>query len=269
MAKRSRLAALGLGLSAVLAASATYADSWTQRIKSLEDQQQGLQQQVDRLNRQVSGQGLVNMYQQLTDLQQQVQQLRGDVDELKHQLDETQKRQRDLYVDIDKRLQALESGKGASPPPAAQPNNAGHAGSQAGASAADNQQDATILASYQAALQLLQNARYNDAISALKQFRTKHPDSSYASNALYWEGEAEYAQRDFKAAEQSFQGVIKQYPDSNKVPDARLKLGYTYYELKQWKSSRKALQTVVKQHPDSSAARLASRFLKRMDKEGH
>jgi tol-pal system protein YbgF len=88
-------------------------------------------------------------------------------------------------------------------------------------------------------------------------------------NAQYWLGEAHYAYRQYNEALVEFQRLISKYPDSSKVPGARLKIAYVYYELKNWPAARESLQQVIKLFPDTSLARTASERLERMTREGH
>ena len=59
----------------------------------------------------------------------------------------------------------------------------------------------------------------------------------------------------------AFQLVLDEYPGSNKVPDALLKIGFCNYELRQWSAARDALQRVVREFPATTAARLATQRL--------
>jgi tol-pal system protein YbgF len=68
-------------------------------------------ERLDRIERQLEGRGLIDLLNQLEKLQGDVQQLRGDIEVQNHQLEDMQRRQKDLYLDIDRRLQALETGK--------------------------------------------------------------------------------------------------------------------------------------------------------------
>ena len=109
-----------------------------------------LEQRVERLERIVSGPGMVNMLSQIQALQQQIQQLTGRQDELQHKLDNLQRHQRDLYLDIDQRLRRLElksvtpgsAGVAPSSPiPAAPSPGAVGAGAAAGAATLQVQSD--------------------------------------------------------------------------------------------------------------------------------
>lgn len=57
----------------------------------------------------LSNQGLLEMLQQLEALQVEIGRLRGEVEVQHHVLEQIKKRQRDLYTDIDRRLQRIEN----------------------------------------------------------------------------------------------------------------------------------------------------------------
>lgn len=74
--------------------------------------------------------------------------------------------------------------------------------------------------------------------------------------------------RDFSAAAEAFQALVKQYPESAKVPNAMLKQGLSYYELKQWDQAKTTLKEVVARYPNSTVSRLAEAHLEKMKREG-
>jgi tol-pal system protein YbgF len=65
---------------------------------------------LDKLERLLQSQGLLDMLQQLDALQTELNQLRGEIEVQNHTLDQIKKRQRDIYADMDRRLQRLETG---------------------------------------------------------------------------------------------------------------------------------------------------------------
>jgi len=236
-----------------------------------------LEDRVTRLEQLLNSRGLVEMLNQLEQLQREVQALRGEVELQGHELQQLKARQRDLYVDLDRRLQQLEAGAAApapaapvtgSPPtpaaPAAPEQPAGAAGTAPSAAGAD-----AARADYQRALDILREGRYRQAGEAFRAFLKTHPDSAYADNAQYWLAETYYVTRQFDTALEEFEKVLKQYPGSSKKPDARLKIGFIHYEKGNWDQARQALQQVVDEHPGTTAARLAAERLARMKREGH
>lgn len=205
---------------------------------------------VLRIERVLNNQSLLAMSQRNDQLQTELRQLRGQLEELQHSVDTARNQQRDLYADLDKRLQALESAR----------NTAG-AAAPATPSASDND-------AYQAAFNLLKSGKYADAINAFSQFMAQYPQSPLLDNAQYWMGEARYVSKDFAQALRNFQTVLDKYPTSAKAPDALLKLGYCQYELKNFKDARASLNRVVTQYADSNAAKLAQQRLAKMSADG-
>jgi len=241
-----------------------------------------LDQRVAKIERLVDSQTLLDMLQRLDALQQEVQQLRGMVEEQGHTMEGLTQRQRELYLDIDRRIRQVEvavqasAGAGASPGGAAT-TAATAAGTAAGtATAAGSAAAATVAsdplaeqAAYQQAFNVLKEGHYEESVTALGDFLKRYPNSEYASNAQYWIGEANYVMRRFPDAIKEFNKVIDKFPDSSKTPDAMLKLGYTYYEVEDWAHASEVLNKLVKRFPDTTAAQLAQNRLHRMKLENH
>lgn len=220
---------------------------------------------------------LLDMLQRIDDLQRELQAVRDASDRTAHELEGIKDRQRELYLDLDRRLRAVEIAKPSTPaggipaaplktapPPLAERSRTGMHSSVAASEAEEMDRK-----SYESAFNLLKNGRYEESIAALKQFLIQHPNSIYASNAQYWLAEASYASGNYQRAADEFIKVIERYPDSTKVPDARLKLGFTHYGLEQWAQARAVLSELSRQYPNTAVARLAENRLQRMDQEGH
>ncbi len=75
-----------------------------------------LEARVERLERTLSSSSLLNMHQALQDLRREVRELRGEIEVQTHELEQIKRRQRDLYVDMDRRVRALEAASAAAPP---------------------------------------------------------------------------------------------------------------------------------------------------------
>jgi tol-pal system protein YbgF len=211
-----------------------------------------------RIERVMTNQSLVDLAQRNEALQTEVRTLRGQVDELKFAADSQRDQQRELYADLERRLQAVEGGGGSAAASTAKVN--------AGGLPVPEGNDR---ANYQAAFDRLKDSKYDEAVKAFKQFLASFPDSQLADNAQYWLGESHYVMKDFAQAQRDFRTVLDKYPESRKLPDALLKLGYCDYELKNWKEARASLTQVVQKFSDTTAARLASQRLAKMESEGH
>jgi len=220
-----------------------------------------LERRLESIERVVKNQSLVNLTQQVAYLERRGDELQGRVEELEHSTESTAERQRQLYVDIDTRIQELETAirdrnavnvmDGGNLPPGQLP--------MPGGSDRDN---------YNAAFELLKEQRYVPAASAFEQFLVTFPDSELADNAQYWLAESHYVTQQFEQALGEFEVVISRFNLSRKVPDALLKMGYCNYELERWDSARAALTRVQTDYSETTAARLAGQRLQRMDEEG-
>ena len=96
----------------------------------------------------------------------------------------------------------------------------------------------------------------------LSDFASKYPDHKLIPNALYWKGEALYAEKDFENAILTFQDVVDRYPRGEKAPDAMYKQGLSFLALKDGKNARILLDLVQKKYPKSKAAEMAKKKLK-------
>jgi len=224
---------------------------------------------------------IIELLNRLDSLQKELRQLRGDFEVVNHQLAGIKRRQRELYLDMDRRLREVElaavrgntpaATKGTTPSviPAGQVKGKIPAGTPGTSNVTKTPPTREEKDTYRSAFNMLKEGRYDRSIKAFGKFLKKYPNSTYADNAQYWSGEANYVSRKYKVAVKEFSKVISQFPDSTKVPDAMLKLGFTYYELKQWKQAREMLEAVVQNYKGSSAAKLAATRLKRLLKDGN
>jgi TolA-binding protein len=85
--------------------------------------QKQLEDRIAALELQLKSQGLVELFNQVEQLKSDVAKLRGQIEVLNHEQEQTQKRQRDLYIDLDSRLRRLEGGPGANVVPGASDTN--------------------------------------------------------------------------------------------------------------------------------------------------
>lgn len=251
-------------LSAVILAALLPNTSWA-------EESEPLSERVDRLERIIQGQGLMNLIARVDQLRSEIQRLNGENETLHHELEQMQKRQREMYIDLDERLMQTETAAAEITSPAAagssdetllvtDASEASPAATGSAPAAVENGE-----AAYQAALQSLRSGQYEEAITALAAFPEQYPDSSYLPNAYYWQGEAKYVLRQFADSAALFQIVIEQFPSSSKVSDALLKRGFSEDEMGDKQRATATLNQVIEQYPDSSAARLAKVRLDRIN----
>ena len=247
-----------------------------------------LQNRVKRIENRLNNQGLVELMGRFEQMQREMQKIIGDLEVQSHQLRTLQKQQKDLYTDIDRRLRKLEQGSGSSVPVTPAPVSGGvpvtpvPVSPVAGQGTVPQQQTApgqvapvqtqqttmsevernVARSAYERAFNLLKQKRYDLAITSFQAFLETYPYASYADNAQYWLGEANYANKKYEVALAEFQKVLSKYPNSPKRADAMLKIGYTYAELGNKKMAMHTLNTIVSSYPGSTAAKLAEKRIK-------
>ncbi len=259
-----------------------------------------LAERVERLERLINSQGLVDILLRLENLQKDIQNIQGESEVQMHKLDEIRKRQRELYIDIDRRLLQLERKQTSRAPAPVTPPAAATAASAATAAgtaasttaagsgarvtgtvtggkptgsvrtAVPSRNDVvapkqeTEQEAYQKAFNLLRELRYDKAGLAFRAFIEKYPDGRYAHIAQYWLAEASYAQRDFKTAIADYQKLIEQYPGSPKRAEAMLKIAYSYYELKNYAQAQAMLEKLLADYPNTTEAGQAQNLLQKI-----
>ncbi len=212
---------------------------------------QTLEARLGEVTRKLDNLNLAAQNQNLTRLESEMRGLRGEMERLRYDIDNNEKRGRELYLDLDRRLQKIENEgrparltiepriNNAPPPPAGQ------------------EEEATYLRAFEH----LKNARYDEAIAGFRDMQTRWPQGRFADNAWYWLGESYYVKREFEPALENFQSLLNQFPASPKAPDAMLKIGLAQLELKQDAAAKGTLQKLVADYPNTNAARLAQQRL--------
>ena len=275
---------MGLIANSAAQAQALTPDQLTQRVEKTSLALDNIQQELTKLSNQIENRAMLDLFQRVDELADEISQLRGELEIQSNDLSGIKKRQRELYLDIDRRLRDLENrttsqSSTVEPVQVPTPGTSTDQTSGTGTTAIDPVIDTTQStqpstaskeekAAYQAAFDTLKEGRYKKAKASFSSFLKKYPNSIYAGNAQYWSGEANYVTRNFQQGVIEFKQVVKRYPNSAKVPDAMLKLGYTYYELKQYEEAKSILQELRERFPKSAAFRLAGKRLDRMRKEG-
>lgn len=281
----------GLALTAVLLALPAVA---------LSQSTQSLEQRVAKMERMLESGTLLKLLQSVEQLKTEVRELRGQLEQQQFALSQMTDRQRELYLDMDRRLQRAEAAgaalggavaatgsAGATPAAGAGTPTAPAAGSATATSTSPAAVSAVAAASaatqastpapvtasvdpvkeqqaYQAAFNLLKAGRYDQAAKAFQSFLDEYPNGKFADNAQYWLGESYYVTRNFDNAMREFNKLVTEHPDSQKVTHALLKIGYINDELGQQEKAREVLTNLTKNYPQSTAAGLAAKRLERM-----
>jgi tol-pal system protein YbgF len=188
---------------------------------------------------------LLQISSQLDSLNAELAKMRGQLEVLANQAEVGERKQKDLYLDIDTRLRKLESPReqalGTDKPAA--------------------ETDPGEAKAYQAALDQFKLGNYALAVAAMQSFLATYPASKLAPNAQYWVGMAHSGQRDYKAAIAAQRKLLAAWPDSEKAPDAMLSIASAQETMGDRASARKTLEELIAKYPQSSSASSAKQRL--------
>jgi tol-pal system protein YbgF len=244
-------------------------------------QRQAAEGRIAAMETQLKSQGLVDLLNQIERLNGEIGRLKGQLEVMTHDIEVTQKRQRDLYTDLDGRLRKLENVPAASvaapAAPAATPATATTPASPqvasspapvvanhpapATAAPATPVDSAVELKSYESAYNQFKSGEYKEAADTFEKFLDTYPASKYAASAQYWIGYAHFSRKNYKAAITSQQKLIKMYPDNHKVPDAMYNIANSQIQLAEVDAAKQTLRTLIEKYPASDAASLAKKRL--------
>lgn len=250
------------------------APAMAQRV-STADRLTALEQQLSAMRT-----GNVDLLNQVGELRTEVQSLRAQIEELQQQLEQQKQLGRNQYLDVDGRLNRLES---VAPAPGAVPSAPSVAPPVPATTPAASTVpavttpvptvqdsaprvygDASTIArsgdersAYNTAFDALKAGRYADAARAFQAFLDVHPNGVFAPNALYWLGESYYVTQNYALAQEQFEILLDRHPTHDKAAGALLKVGLCQYGLRQLDEAEATLLRVTERYPGTEAARTA------------
>ena len=239
--------------------------------------------------------GVVQLLNQVEALNGDLNRLRGQIELLTNEITNAQKRQRDMYVDLDTRLRRIEqqgaavkkeqeaaaalearvrkleqaaAERAAIPAPVASPAVAAvvpPVATTVPASANPSGDDpASIQRAYENSFNYYRIGDYPGAIRSFESFLKAHPKHPLAANSQYWIGESHLHMREFQAAIDAQRKLLGTYPDSNKVPDALLIIGTAESSLGASASAKTTFEDLIARYPASDSAEKAKVRLSRL-----
>lgn len=195
----------------------------------------------------------LRMQSQLDELQNDIDTIKGSIELHNHQLEKLLERQRELYLELDKRFANIQQSTNSLQGDITSINP-----SQATPSANTGNEQAE----YQAAVNLiLKDKDYAKAVPAFETFLSKYPNSELSANAHYWLGQLLYNQQEYTGAKVQFEAVANKFADSPKRGDSLLKLGLIEKSGGNLSAAISLFEQVVNEYPNSTPARLAQQQL--------
>lgn len=189
----------------------------------------------------VERRAILDLSGQIETLRAELARSRGQIEVMLHQLETAEKRQKDLYVDIDTRLRKLEQVREQAALAPDRPVV------DAGPTDAEKK-------AYEGALNHFKLGNYSAAIDLLQGMLTAYPNSKLAPNAQYWIGMGYSGRRDYRQAIAAHQKVIAAWPTDPKASDAMLSIASSQEALGERAAAQKTLQEVMAKYPGTPAA---------------
>ena len=200
-------------------------------------------------------------------LNRDVADLRGQIEVLTNNVNDLEKRQKDLYLDLDNRLQALEAAKGkrVAAPAAAETAKPAAIADKSDAKTDGKPADdpAATLKAYEGALGLFKAGKFKESAAAFDKFVKAYPDSDKSPDAQFWLGNSYDMLGDCKQVISSQHKLLAKWPKSARAPDAMAKIANCQADLGQKAESQKTLKDLISKYPDSKAASAAKQQLKK------
>jgi tol-pal system protein YbgF len=188
----------------------------------------------------------------LLELQTQIEALRGEIarmngqnEQVLRELADVQRRQKDIAQGVDERLRKVE------------PSKVSVDGREFIADPAEARE-------FEAALAIFRKGEFPAAQAAFTDFIKRYPQSGFRPTALFWLGNAQYANRDYRGAIGNFRALLTAAPDHPRAPEAVLSIANCQIELKDNAAARRTLDELVRTYPQSEAAGAARERLARL-----
>ena len=215
-----------------------------------ETQRQTIERQADDLrkaNEDISQlrRGLLDQQAQIEALRGEIARLRGQDEQMARELAEVQRRQKDMTQGMEERLRKFE------------PAKVTLDGREFIAEPAETRD-------FEAALAIFRKGDFPAAQAAFTGFIKGYPQSGFRPTALFWLGNSQYANRDYRGAIANFRTLLAQAPDHPRAAEAMLSVANCQIELKDNAGARKTLDELVKTYPQSEAAGAARERLTRL-----
>ena len=223
-----------------------------QRLEQSQNATRALIEQNVQSQNQTQNQAIAQLRSALLDLQGQIDRLKSELaqslgaqERLARDLTELQLRQKDVLSTVDDRLRRFE------PVPATIDGR-------------EVMVDPAEKTEFEKAMAFFRQADFPAAQTALSSFLLRHAYSAYVPSALFWLGNAQYANKAYRDSMSNFQKLLKMAPQHPRAAEAMLAISNVQVELKDMKAARKTLEDLIATYPQAETAGTARDRLSRL-----
>lgn len=204
------------------------------------------QQQSNAYKQQTSA--MLDLQTSLEAINSELRKLRGQNEELVHNLQDLEKRQKDLYADLDSRLRRFEVGDAVT-------------ADKASGKKIKVEDPGVENRALEAAYNFYKIERYQNAVNAFQEFLTNYPHSVHVANIRYWMGNAYFVLKDYKASSENYQQLVAKFDEHPKVVDALFSIADCQELLRDNEAAKQTLKQVMSKYPNTEAASKAKKRL--------
>ncbi len=176
--------------------------------------------------------GMIDLQNQLNASRSEVEKLRGQYEQLLREIAEVQRKYKNSTQSLQDRIRNLE------------PSKVTIDGQDFLASVEETRE-------FDEALNVFRSGDFAAASRLFNVFLGHYGKSGYRPSAMFWLGNAQYANKEYKEAIGSFRNIST---DHVRAPEAMLAVANCQVEMKDVKSARKTWETLISTYPDSEAA---------------
>ncbi|MBK9608120.1 MAG: tol-pal system protein YbgF [Betaproteobacteria bacterium] len=236
--------------------------------RRIEEVNRQLDARIAELDATIKSQGLLDLFTQVEGLKSEIAKLRGQNEVLNNEMESTQKRQRDLYIDLDTRLRKVETAQqqAAAAAAAAAATAAANAAAAAAAAAAAPAPGTVVLpppggaapGATDAAVtppgqfgQFVPGASPAPAVAAAPGVPPRPGAEVTGEQRAYDAALDQFKSGNYSASLQSFTAFVRTYPRSPLAPSAQYWVGNAHYALKDYRSAIASQRQLMNTYPDS------------------
>jgi tol-pal system protein YbgF len=227
--------------------------------KRVDDVGRQIDTRIAALEATIKSQGLLDMFNAVEGLKSDIAGLRGQLEVLHNDVESTQKRQRDLYVDLDTRMRKMETTQqqqaaaaaaAAQAAAAAVPASAGVVMAAPGSGAPDVSAAAPAVGAAGPLVPGVNTPVPSAPPSLASRAPTLGPDVA-AEQRAYDAALDQFKSGNYSASLQSFLNFVKLYPKSPLAPSAQYWVGNAHYALRDYRGAITSQRQLIAAYPDS------------------
>jgi len=226
-----------------------------------------MEKRLANIERLLQSNGLLEMLQQIELLQQEVAKLRGEIEMNNHVIDQMKNRQRDLYTDIDRRLQSIETPATGNQPPAAKTLDSNppletlgqvetitppHSQDQTQAETLAVTLEETDTQTQESQASEPQTVTTTETVSTTITETTSEPESDEVQiQAEYQQAFKLLKQSQYDQAIKAFDTFLKAHPQNQYSDNAQYWMAEALYVKRQYEDAIKEYNNLVANYPES------------------